>query len=111
MTRPLAYITAPWGTDTYENAIIAAGYCLQVFEAGYTPVCPALFMPTFLKSDVPEHIKGRREMCDELIKRSRIVIVCGDAVDDEIKSDIAMAKRRHITYTTLTSLLALSGLG
>ena len=61
MTRPLAYISAPWGTDNLENATNAANYCRQVYEAGYSPICPVLFMPTFLKGDAPPRSRiGRK---------------------------------------------------
>ena len=35
MKRPLAYITAPWSNNQYENAENAATYCRQVYDAGY----------------------------------------------------------------------------
>ena len=70
MTRPLAYISAPWGDDNLKNATAAAGYCRQVYDAGYSPICPALFMPAFLKGDAPAEVKDRKEMSDELLKRS-----------------------------------------
>ena len=87
MTRPLAYISAPWGTDNLENATNAANYCRQAYEAGYSPICPVLFMPTFLKGDAPAEVKDRQEMSDELLKRCRILVVCGDKVNDEVKSN------------------------
>ena len=43
MKRPLAYITAPWSNSQYENAESAAAYCRQVYDAGYSPICPVLF--------------------------------------------------------------------
>ncbi len=82
MTRPLAYISAPWDDDNLKNATAAAGYCRQVYDAGYSPICPALFMPAFLKGDAPAEVKDRKEMSDELLKRSRILVVCGDQVND-----------------------------
>ncbi len=42
MKRPLAYITAPWSSRQYENAENAVSYCRQVYDAGYSPVCPVL---------------------------------------------------------------------
>ena len=45
MKRPLAYITAPWSNSQYENAENAAAYCRQVYDAGYSPICPMLFLP------------------------------------------------------------------
>lgn len=53
MKRPLAYITAPWSSSQYENAENAANYCRQVYDAGYSPVCPVLFLLTFLKDEIP----------------------------------------------------------
>ena len=38
MKRPLAYITAAWSGNEYENAETAARYCRQVYEAGYSPL-------------------------------------------------------------------------
>ena len=105
MTRPLAYITAPWGEDHLENATLAASYCRQAYEAGYSPICPVLFMPTFLKGDAPAEVKDRKEMSDE-----RILIVCGNEANDEVKSDIALAKHCRISYTTLSGVLAVSKL-
>ncbi|MFG6352558.1 MAG: hypothetical protein K1W21_13325, partial [Oscillospiraceae bacterium] len=48
MKRPLAYITAPWSKNPHENAANAASYCRQVYDAGYSPVCPVLFLPRLL---------------------------------------------------------------
>ena len=52
MKRPLAYITAPWSKNPHENAANAASYCRQVYDAGYSPVCPVLFLPLFLKDEI-----------------------------------------------------------
>ena len=102
MTRPIAYITAPWGEDNLRNATIAANYCRQVYEAGFSPIC--------LKGDSPAEVKDRREMSEDLLKRSRILIICGDCASDEVKSDIALAKRNRISYTMLSGVLAVSKL-
>ena len=110
MTRPLAYISAPWGDNNLENATAAAAYCRAVYEAGYSPLCPVLFMPAFLKGDAPAEVKDRREMSDELLRRCRILIVCGDEVNDEVKSDIALAKHCRIACTTLAGVLSVSKL-
>lgn len=57
MKRPLAYITAPWSKNPHENAANAASYCRQVYDAGYSPVCPVLFLPLFLKDEIPQEHK------------------------------------------------------
>ena len=45
MKRPLAYITAAWCGDDDDNMERAARYCRIVYEAGFSPVCPALYLP------------------------------------------------------------------
>ena len=57
MKRPLAYITAPWGENEYENTENAARWCRQVYDAGFSPVCPLLFLPLFLKDSIPQEHK------------------------------------------------------
>ena len=43
MKRPLAYITAPWSENEFENTENAAKYCRAVYDAGFSPICPTLF--------------------------------------------------------------------
>ena len=54
MKRPLAYITAAWLGGDSENAELAAQYCRTVYEAGFSPICPPLYLPLFLNDAVPE---------------------------------------------------------
>ena len=69
MKRPLAYITAAWyGGDT-ENAELAAQYCRA--DAGFAPICPALFLPLFLNDAVPEEHKSSIDIGRDLLRRSR----------------------------------------
>ena len=63
MKRPLAYITAPWGENEYENTENAARWCRQVYDAGFSPVCPLLFLPLFLE-DVYEKREEIREQIE-----------------------------------------------
>ena len=77
MKRPLAYITAAWyGGDT-ENAELAAQYCRAVYDAGFAPICPALFLPLFLNDAVPEEHKSSIDIGRDLLRRSRVLVVCG----------------------------------
>lgn len=57
MKRPLAYITAAWLGGDSENAELAAQYCRTVYEAGFSPICPPLYLPLFLNDAVPEEHK------------------------------------------------------
>lgn len=48
-------------------------------------------------------------MAAELLRRCRIVVVCGTEVDEQVKNDIALAKRQHIVATTLDGILTVDG--
>ena len=52
MKRSLAYITAAWRGDPAVDMEQAAHYCRVVYDAGYSPICPMLYLPLFL-NDVP----------------------------------------------------------
>lgn len=111
MKRPLAYITAPWKGDIADNAEQAAQYCRAVYEAGYAPICPALFLPLFLNDPVPQEHKDGIDMGRDLLRRSRVLVVCGHIVTEEMKNDIAIAQRLGITATTLEGILTVKGQG
>ena len=111
MKRPLAYITAAWNGDEFENTEAAADYCRKVYEAGFSPICPLLFMPLFLNDEVPEDHKNGVDMGRELLRRSRVLVVCGRGIDEAVKDDIATAARLNITATTLDGILTVKGQG
>lgn len=58
MKRPLAYITAAWCGEHKADSEQAARYCRAVYEAGYSPICPALYLPLFLNGAIPEEHKS-----------------------------------------------------
>ena len=105
MKRPLAFISASWGQDELENRAIASKYCRAVYEAGYSPICPILFQPCFLKVTKAKEHKDSREMSEDLLRRSRIIVVCGDTFSDDVLSDIALARHLRIAATTLDGIL------
>ena len=86
MKRPLAYITAPRKGGAVENAEQAAQYCRAVYEAGYAPICPALFLPLFLNDPVPQEHKDGIDIGRDLLRRSRVLVVCGHIVTEEMKN-------------------------
>ncbi len=45
------------------------------------------------------------DMAEELLRRSRVVVSCGSKINDDVLSDIALAKRLGIVYTTLDGSL------
>lgn len=111
MKRPMAYITAAWGNDEFENTETAAKYCRKIYEAGFTPMCPLLFLPLYLNNEIPEEHKDGVDMARSMLRRSRVLVVCGDTVDESVKNDIATAQRLRITATTLEGILTVKGQG
>ena len=111
MKRPLAYITAAWLGGDSENAEQAARYCRAVYEAGFSPICPPLYLPLFLNDAVPEEHKSGIDMGRDLLRRSHVLVVCGHGIDETVKNDIATAERLRITTTTLDGILAVKGQG
>ena len=111
MKRPLAYITAPWSENEFENTENAAKYCRAVYDAGFSPVCPALFLPLFLRDEIPQEHKDCIDMAREYLRRARVLVVCGSTVDESEKNDIAVAERLRITATTLDGILTVKGQG
>ena len=104
MTRPLAYITASFGDEELDVKAVAAKYCRAVYEAGYSPICPVLYQPLFLKKNRAQEYKDGRDMANELLRRSRILVVCGEAESEIVLEDIALAKRLRIPATTLDGI-------
>lgn len=111
MKRPLAYITAAWLGGDSENAEQAARYCRAVYEAGFSPICPTLYLPLFLNDAVPEEHKSGIDMGRDLLRRSHVLVVCGHTMTEAMKNDIAVAQRLGITATTLEGILTVKGQG
>ena len=111
MKRPLAYITAAWSGDDCENAELAAKYCRTVYKAGFSPICPTLYLPLILNDAIPEEHKDGIDMSRNLLRRSHVLVVCGHTVTEAMKNDIAAAQRLGITATTLEGILTVKGQG
>ena len=109
MKRPLAYITAAWSGEQKTDTEQAARYCRAVYEAGFSPHCPCLYLPLFINGAVPEEHKSGIDMGRDLLRRSRVLVVCGNYVNEAVKNDIAVAQRLGITATTLEGILTVKG--
>ena len=62
MKRPLAYITAAWCGEPDTDTEMGARYSRMAYEAGFSPVCPVLYMPLFLNDSIPEEHKAGIDM-------------------------------------------------
>lgn len=105
MKRPIAYITAPWGPDDIENTEKAARYCRKVYEAGFSPVCPLLFLSLFIHEEIPQEHKDAVDIARDHLRRAHVLVVCGKKVTERMKDDIAVAERLRITATTLDGIV------
>lgn len=111
MKRPLAYISAAWNGDRNKDMEQAARYCRAVYEAGFSPLCPLLYLPLFLNDGIPEEHKSGIDIGRDLLRRSHVLVVCGGGISEEVKNDIAIAGRLNITATTLDGILTVQGQG
>ena len=111
MKRPLAYITAAWSGDEFEDTDRAAWYCRKAYEAGFSPICPLLTLPLFLNDEVPEEHKSGADISRDLLRRSHVLVVCGEYIDECVKNDIATAGRLNITATTLDGIMTVQAQG
>ena len=91
MKRPFAYITAPWGANEFENTETAAKYCRDVYDAGFAPICPILWLSLFLADDIPQEHKDGIDIARDLLRRAHVLVVCGKTVDEQVKNDITVA--------------------
>ena len=85
MKRSLAYITAAWRGDPAVDMEQAAHFCRVVYDAGYSPICPMLYLPLFLNDAVPEEHKNGIDMGRDLLRRSRVLVVCGHTITESMK--------------------------
>ena len=90
MKRPLAYITAAWSGDPCEATEQAAKYCRTVYEAGFSPICPTLYLPLILNDAIPEEHKDGIDMSRILL----CVLVAQTTITQLPTSQRKDAKRR-----------------
>ena len=97
MKRPFAYVTAPWTGSACQNSEKALRYCRQVYDAGYTPICPLLLLTPILNDRVPQEHKDGLDMSRDLLRRSHVLVVCGDTVTEakRYRHRRAAAHHRH----------------
>lgn len=84
MKRPLAYITAAWCGDPDTDMELAARYCRMAYEAGFSPICPILYLPLFINDAIPEEHKNGIDMEDVMVE-----------VTEEVAEEL-LAGQRHI---------------
>lgn len=103
--KPWAYVTAAWSADKNRAKRSAKRYCRKLYEAGYTPICPLLLLPEFIDMTSADEFKDYMDMSEDMLRRSRLLVVCGTAVDETVLTDIAIANRFHVASSTMRGVL------
>ena len=73
MEKAFAYICA--AQDAAPRLL--RRYCHKVYELGYVPICPRLSLPQYLSEDVPEEQRAMSQISQQLLRRCRMLVVCG----------------------------------
>ena len=85
-TIPRAYVTAAWNENPVVAKDEAVKYCSALVREGYLPLCPVLAFDGIIPVDVEDAHKRRREMSEDMLRRSRFLVICegkGDCHDAE----------------------------
>lgn len=104
MNRPFAFVCSPFAGESRTNIKRARNYCRKLYELGYTPLAPHLLFPQFLEDEIPTERKDGLDMAQELLRRCRVVVVCGKEISDGMMGEIALAKKLGIVTTTLEGI-------
>ena len=75
-----------------------------VYELGYVPICPQYSFSPFLDDGDAEDMQAMRRMSHQILRRCRMVVVCGKETTGTMNTEISMADRLHIICTTLDGL-------
>lgn len=104
-TIPRAYVTAAWSRNPTVAREEARRYCSELTREGYLPLCPVLaFDGIFSEEDSDAH-KRRREMSEDLLRRARFLVICGSRQNDDVKDDIAVARKAKVIVTSLEDVI------
>ena len=101
MEQALAYVCCP----ADENRAKVQKYCRRIYELGYVPICPQFGFAPFLDFGDAEDQQALNRMSHLVLKRCRMVVVCGKEVTGTMNTEISMADRLHIICTTLEGLI------
>ena len=94
MEQALAYVCC----SAEESRVKVQKYCRKIYELGYVPICPRFVFSPFLE-------ESDARMSHILLRRCRMVVVCGKEVTGTMNTEISMADRLHIICTTLDGLV------
>jgi hypothetical protein len=105
-TIPRAYVSAAWNENPVVARDEAVKYCIALVQEGYLPLCPVLAFDGIFPAEVEDAHKRRREMSEDLLRRSRFLVICGEARNEEVEDDIAIARKAKVIVTTLKGVIS-----
>lgn len=100
MEQALAYVCCP----AEDSRAKMQKYCRKIYEMGYVPICPKFDFSPFLDENEAEDLQAFNRMSHLILRRCRMVVVCGREVTGTMNTEISMADRLHIICTTLEGL-------
>ena len=101
MEKAFAYICA--AQDAAPRLL--RRYCHKVYELGYVPICPRLSLPQYLSEDVPEEQRAMSQISQQLLRRCRMLVVCGGEITAAMAGEIGAAEKLKLICTTLDGLV------
>lgn len=101
MEIALAYVCCP--SDAGRTKV--QKYCRKIYELGYVPICPQFGFSPFLDEGDAEDMQAFQRMSHMVLRRCRMVVVCGKEVTGTMNTEISIADRNHIICTTLYGLV------
>ncbi len=104
MNRPFAYVCSPFAGEVKNNTRKAKAYSRRLYELGYLPIAPHLLFPQFMDDSIPAERKDAMDMAKDILRRCRVLVVCGKEISDGMMEEIALAKHLGIVQTSLDGI-------
>ncbi|MBR5949469.1 MAG: hypothetical protein IKZ82_12615 [Clostridia bacterium] len=104
MNRPFAYVCAPIAGEAGSSTKKLRSYCRKLYDNGYLPIAPTLLFQQFINMNVPTENNDRITMASDLLRRCRVVVVCGRINTEVMTGEIELARKLGIVITTLDGI-------
>ena len=87
LEQALAYVCC----SAEEGKTKVQRYCRKIYELGYVPICPQYSFSPFLDDGDAEDMQAMRRMSHQILRRCRMVVVCGKETTGTMNTEISMA--------------------
>ena len=99
MEQAMAYVCCP----AEESRVKVQRYCRKIYELGYVPICPRFGFLPFLDEGEAEDLQAYNRMSHLILKRCRMVVVCGKEVTGTMNTDISTVLWSSIFVTLMAN--------